>query len=102
MPHNKFYQNDISRNQRQNCFISCSKRRPRGFFKFAFPTGIIVVTGEGQVTNENLDTDCTIATSEETFTAILNGELNSMMAVMTGKVKISGDMTVAMKLTNLI
>ena len=42
-------------------------------FKFAFPTGIIVVTGEGQVTNENLDTDCTIATSEETFTAILNG-----------------------------
>ena len=71
-------------------------------FKFAFPTGIIVVTGEGQVTNDNLDTDCTIATSEETFTAILNGELNSMMAVMTGKVKISGDMTVAMKLTNLI
>jgi putative sterol carrier protein len=49
-----------------------------------------------------LDTDCTIATSEETFTAILNGELNSMMAVMTGKVKISGDMTVAMKLTNLL
>ena len=36
-------------------------------FKFAFPTGIIVVTGEGQVTNENLDTDCTIATSEETL-----------------------------------
>jgi putative sterol carrier protein len=28
--------------------------------------------------------------------------LNPMMAVMTGKLKISGDMTVAMKLQNLL
>jgi putative sterol carrier protein len=71
-------------------------------FKFAFPTGIIVVTGDGQVLNENADADCTIATSEEVFTQLLNGDLNPMMAVMTGKVKISGDMTVAMKLQNLL
>lgn len=71
-------------------------------FKFAFPTGIIVVTGDGQVVNENLDADCTIATTEEVFTKLLIGELNPMMAVMTGKVKISGDMSVAMKLQNLI
>jgi putative sterol carrier protein len=32
----------------------------------------------------------------------LNGDLNPMMAVMTGKVKISGDMSVAMKLQNLL
>lgn len=71
-------------------------------FKFAFPTGIIVVTGDGKVLNENADADCTIATSEEVFTQLLQGELNPMMAVMTGKVKISGDMTVAMKLQNLL
>lgn len=71
-------------------------------FKFAFPTGIIVVTGDGQVLNENADADCTIATSEEVFTQLLHGDLNPMMAVMTGKVKISGDMTVAMKLQNLL
>jgi putative sterol carrier protein len=33
---------------------------------------------------------------------LLHGDLNPMMAVMTGKVKISGDMTVAMKLQNLL
>lgn len=71
-------------------------------FKFAFPGGIIVVCADGAVSNENLDADCTISTTEETFTSILKGELNSMMAVMTGKVKISGDMSVAMKLTNLL
>lgn len=71
-------------------------------FKFAFPSGIIVVTGDGQVLNENADADCTIATSEEVFTQLLQGDLNPMMAVMTGKVKISGDMTVAMKLQNLL
>lgn len=71
-------------------------------FKFAFPSGIIVVNGDGTVTNDNVDADCTIAATEDNFTAILNGDLNPMMAVMTGKVKISGDMSVAMKLTNLI
>ncbi len=71
-------------------------------FKFAFPSGIIVVLGDGSVTNENVDADCTIASTEENFTALLKGELNPMMAVMTGKVKISGDMSVAMKLQNLL
>lgn len=71
-------------------------------FKFAFPSGIIVVNGDGSVTNENVDADCTIAATEENFTALLQGDLNPMMAVMTGKVKISGDMSVAMKLQNLL
>lgn len=71
-------------------------------FKFAFPSGIIVVNSDGTVTNENVDADCTIASTEENFTALLKGELNPMMAVMTGKVKISGDMSVAMKLQNLL
>jgi putative sterol carrier protein len=31
-----------------------------------------------------------------------NGELNPMMAVMSGKVKIKGDMGLAMKLQSLI
>jgi putative sterol carrier protein len=71
-------------------------------FKFAFPTGIIVVKSDGEVVNENIDADCTIATTEENFSAILSGDLNPMMAVMSGKLKISGDMTVAMKLQNLL
>ena len=33
---------------------------------------------------------------------LVKGELNPMMAVMTGKVKIKGDMGVAMKLQSLV
>jgi putative sterol carrier protein len=80
-----------------------SQRGPLGVsFKFSFPGGIIVVNADGTVSNENLDADCTIAATEETFSDLIGGNLNPMMAVMTGKVKISGDMSVAMKLQNLL
>lgn len=80
-----------------------AQRGPMGVsFKFSFPGGIIVVNADGTVSNENLDADCTIAASEETFSELMAGNLNPMMAVMTGKVKISGDMSVAMKLQNLL
>ncbi len=79
------------------------KKGPLGVsFKFSFPGGIVVVQADGSVTNENVDADCTIAATEETFAGIMRGETNPMMAVMTGKVKISGDMSVAMKLQQLL
>ena len=80
-----------------------AQKGPMGVsFKFSFPGGIIVVNADGTVSNENLDADCTIAATEETFSDLMTGNLNPMMAVMTGKVKISGDMSVAMKLQNLL
>ena len=80
-----------------------AQKGPMGVsFKFSFPGGIIVVNADGTVSNENLDADCTIAATEETFSELMAGNLNPMMAVMTGKVKISGDMSVAMKLQNLL
>ncbi|AWL09042.1 MULTISPECIES: SCP2 sterol-binding domain-containing protein [Aquirufa] len=71
-------------------------------FKFAFPEGIIVVKNDGTVTNENEEADCTISATVENFSKVMSGDLNPMMAVMTGKIKISGDMSVAMKLQNLL
>ena len=50
----------------------------------------------------NEDADCLIIVSPENFMALVKGELNPMMAMMTGKVKIKGDMGVAMKLQSLI
>jgi len=83
--------------------LLASQRGPLGVsFKFSFPGGIIVVNSDGTVTNENVDADCTIAATEETFSDLIGGKINPMMAVMTGKVKISGDMSVAMKLQNLL
>ena len=60
-------------------------------------------TGEAnEVSASNEDADCLIIISPENFMALVKGELNPMMAMMTGKVKIKGDMGVAMKLQSLI
>lgn len=73
--------------------------------KFQFDEGVVHVdmTGDSAVvTNEDKDSDTTIITSIETFNNLRSGSLNPMMAVMTGKVKIKGDMGVAMKLQSLM
>lgn len=54
------------------------------------------------VTNEDKEADCTITTTIDTLQAMQNGSVNPMMAVMTGKIKIKGDMAVAMKLQSLL
>jgi putative sterol carrier protein len=74
--------------------------------KFAFTEGggfvHLDLTGATPIiTNEDKDADCTISTSVETLEKLRSGDLNPMMAVMSGKVKISGDMGVAMKLQSL-
>lgn len=73
--------------------------------KFKLDEGIVYVDGTGSsnvVSNEDKDADCVIITSSETLEKMQSGELNGMMAVMTGKVKIKGDMGVAMKLQTLL
>lgn len=73
--------------------------------KFVLGDQIILIDGSGDkniVSSNDEEADCTISTDEETFLALKNGELNPMMAVMSGKVKIKGDMGLAMKLQSLI
>lgn len=56
-------------------------------------------TGSGNVVStEKKDADCIVTVSPEVFHALLTGEQNPMAAVMSGQVKIGGDMSVAMKL----
>lgn len=47
------------------------------------------------------DADCTISASEETLLKIARGEANPTTAYMTGKLKIAGDMSAALKLQKL-
>jgi putative sterol carrier protein len=47
------------------------------------------------------DGDCTISTSEENFLKMIRGEQNPTTAYMTGKLKVKGDMSAAMKLQKL-
>ena len=60
------------------------------------------VTDAGiEVTEGGGDADVTIRASEETFRAIAEGNQNPTTAFMTGKLKIDGDMSAAMKLQKL-
>ena len=54
-----------------------------------------------EVSNNNEDADCTITVSNEDFEKILNKEMSSMNAFMSGKMKISGEMHLAMKLSSI-
>lgn len=50
-----------------------------------------------QVTNEDGSADCTLTMSLDTFQRLVSGELDGPGAFLQGKVKVSGDMSVAMK-----
>ena len=76
-----------------------------GTLKFNFDDGCIYLDGSGDantVSNEDKDADCTIKVSQENFAKVIKGELNPTMAFMTGKIKLDGDMSVAMKLQSLL
>ncbi|HMR86538.1 MAG TPA: SCP2 sterol-binding domain-containing protein [Saprospiraceae bacterium] len=73
--------------------------------KFVLGEDVILIDGTGDsniVSQNDEEAACTISTEADTFLQLKNGELNPMMAVMTGKVKIKGDMGLAMKLQSLI
>lgn len=53
------------------------------------------------VSNEEVEAPCTVLISLDNFDKMLAGEMNPMMAFMTGKMKIEGDKGVAMKLASL-
>ncbi len=76
-----------------------------GSIKFVLDEQVLIIDGSGVsniVSQEDKDADCTISTSVETLMKMKSGDLNPMMAAMSGKVKISGDMSLAMKLQTLI
>ncbi len=74
--------------------------------KFDFgDEGAIFVDGKSQpnsVSNEDKDAECTVRMSMENFGKMLEGELDATTAFMLGKLKVSGNMAVAMKLTKVI
>lgn len=73
--------------------------------KFDFGDQQIFLDGTGAgnvVSTENADADCTVTVKIEDLEAMMKGELNPMMAFMSGKIKVKGDMGVAMKLQSLV
>jgi len=76
-----------------------------GTLKFVIDDLIVFVDGSGNsniVSQEDNEADCTITTSAATLLELQSGDLNPMMAVMGGKIKIGGDMGLAMKVQSLL
>jgi len=74
--------------------------------KFDFgDDGVLYVDGESSpnsVSNEDKEAQCTIKIALGDFIAMGKGELEPMTAFMMGKLKVSGDMGVAMKLQKVL
>ena len=54
------------------------------------------------VSNEDAEADCTIRISLDDFVEMGDGELSPTMAFMMGKLKVDGDLGLAMKLQGLL
>ena len=60
------------------------------------------VSDPNTVSNEDQEADCTLSISMDDFMSMVNGELDGTTAFMMGKLKVSGDMAIAMKLQGLL
>jgi len=54
------------------------------------------------VSNDDSEADCTLKISLDDFVAMTQGELDGTSAFMSGKLKIEGDMGIAMKLQGVL
>ena len=73
--------------------------------KFAFDEGVIFIDGAAspnEVSNEDLEADCTITMALDDFASMIEGELDPTTAFMMGKLKVDGPMAIALKLSGLI
>ena len=73
-----------------------------GTLKFDCGEAGVIVLADGTASTADRDTDCTLKISEDNLVKLLTGKLNPMTGVMMGKLKVSGDLTVAMGLAKLL
>ncbi len=73
-----------------------------GSLKFDCGADGVIVLANGVASTTDQDTDCTIRLSRDNLTKLLTGKLNPMTGVMMGKLKVTGNAGVAMKLGSLL
>lgn len=57
---------------------------------------------DGKAVLADLPADCTIRISKKNLDKVIAGEMNPMTGFALGKIKVSGDMSVALKLSQLL
>ena len=63
---------------------------------------IHIDSNDGNISFESKESDCTIKVSEDDMLDMLTGQLDPVSAYMTGKIEVSGDMSIAMQLQSLL
>jgi len=63
--------------------------------------GVIVIDGN-TVSTTDAPADCTIRLSLDDLASMISGDLSPTTAFMTGKLKVEGDMSIAMALSQII
>lgn len=63
--------------------------------------GVVVIDGAG-VSTDDAAADCVISLSKDDLEAMVAGELAPTAAFMQGKLKVHGDMSVAMQLSQIL
>lgn len=67
--------------------------------------GVVFVDGASApnaVTNDDKDADCTVSLDLDVLSDLISGDLDPTAAFMQGKLKIEGDMGIAMKLGSIL
>ncbi|MCH2045564.1 MAG: SCP2 sterol-binding domain-containing protein [Saprospiraceae bacterium] len=72
-------------------------------FKLDGDTMLIDGTGtENMLTEDDIDADCTVTMSKETYVKLQQKKIKPLIATLTGKLKVKGDLGLARKLKQLM
>ena len=67
--------------------------------------GAVFIDGRAQphvIHNERAQADCTVTIARADLVALMTGELDPVMGFMTGRLRVAGDMGVALKLQRIV
>ena len=74
-----------------------------GSVKFVVDDNVVMIDGNsGEISSEDNEATCTISTDAETMQSIMDGSSSPQAAFMTGKLKVAGDMSIALKVQSVI
>ena len=74
-----------------------------GSVKFVVDENVVLIDGDsGEISSEDHEATCTISTDADTMQSIMDGSSSPQAAFMTGKLKVAGDMSIALKVQSVI